>query len=409
MQQGTLFSSVSLSVGDVTRYLREVLDSDELLRNVWVMGEVSNASTPASGHLYFTLKDQTATLKCVMWKPQVMRLRFPLRAGMAIEVHGAISVYEQGGQYQLYADSIRAVGEGALYQEFLLLKNQLEAEGLFDPERKRSVPEAPAKIGIVTSPTGAALQDMLNTLRRRYPLAEVVIAPAVVQGEAAPAEIVAALQRLNAEAGLDVILIARGGGSLEDLWAFNDERVVRAVANSRVPVISGVGHETDFTLTDFAADLRAPTPTAAAELATPDRQDLREHLARTMQRLAAGAGMCLDSAVDDNRQLRARLERVSPARTINDQRQRLDELSQRAGMAWQHYLHSLQVEHRGRQQRLAALNPYAVLQRGYAIVSNSTGQVITQRKQVMPQEELNIQISDGKFSARVSETHSGEA
>ena len=408
MQQGTLFRSISLSVGDVTRYLRELLDSDDLLRDVWVMGEVSNASTPASGHLYFTLKDQTATLKCVMWKPQVMRLRFPLRAGMAIEVHGAVSVYEQGGQYQLYADSIRAVGEGALYQEFLLLKNQLEAEGLFDNERKRALPEMPAKIGIVTSPTGAALQDMLNTLSRRYPLAEVLISPAAVQGDAAPAEIVAALKRLNADPAVEVILIARGGGSLEDLWAFNDERVVRAVANSRVPVISGVGHETDFTLTDFAADLRAPTPTAAAELATPDRLDLAQRLAELSQRLAGSTESRLEGAAEDCERLRGRLERVSPLWDINNQRQRLDELSQRQAVAWQHRLQYLRVEHKGWQQRLAALNPYAVLQRGYAIVSNMDGQTIHSRKQVAEQADLAIQVSDGKFKVRVTDTRPGE-
>ena len=408
MQQGTLFKSISLSVGDVTRYLRELLDSDDLLRDVWVMGEVSNASTPASGHLYFTLKDQTATLKCVMWKPQVMRLRFPLRAGMAVEVHGAVSVYEQGGQYQLYADSIRAVGEGALYQEFLLLKNQLAAEGLFDNERKRALPEMPAKIGIITSPTGAALQDMLNTLRRRYPLAEVVISPAAVQGDAAPAEIVAALKRLNADSKVGVILIARGGGSLEDLWAFNDERVVRAVANSRVPVISGVGHETDFTLTDFAADLRAPTPTAAAELATPDCVDLAQRLGELTQRLAGSTELRLEDAAEDCERLRSRLERVSPLWSINNQRQRLDELSQRQAMAWQYRLQYLRVEHKGRQQRLAALNPYAVLQRGYAIVSNADGQTIHSRKQVSEQADLAVQVSDGKFRVRVTDTRPGE-
>jgi exodeoxyribonuclease VII large subunit len=408
MQQGTLFSSISLTVGDVTRYLRELLDSDDLLRDVWVTGEVSNASTPASGHLYFTLKDQTATLKCVMWKPQVMRLRFPLRAGMAVEVHGGISVYEQGGQYQLYADTIRPVGEGKLYQEFLLLKNQLEAEGLFDPEHRRALPEMPAKIGIVTSPTGAALQDMLNTLKRRYPLAEVVIAPAAVQGEAAPVEITAALTKLNAITDLDVILVARGGGSLEDLWAFNDERVVRAVAGSRVPVISGVGHETDFTLSDFAADLRAPTPTAAAELATPDKLDLAVRLRQVSQRLAASAESKLAGATDENASLRRRLERVSPLWAINNQQQRVDDLSQRGVLAWQNRIHYLRAENKGWQRRLAALNPYAVLQRGYAIVSDEQGQVISSTKQVSTDTALQIRVADGKIKAQVTETNSGE-
>jgi exodeoxyribonuclease VII large subunit len=408
MQQGTLFNSISLTVGDVTRYLRQVLDSDDVLRDVWVRGEVSNASTPASGHLYFTLKDPTATLKCVMWKPQVMRLRFPLRAGMAVEVHGAVSVYEAGGQYQLYADSIRQVGEGELYQEFLRLKSALEAEGLFDNERKRPLPEMPAKIGIVTSTTGAALQDMLNTLRRRYPLAEVVIAATAVQGEAAPAEIVKALKRLNAEPGVEVILIARGGGSLEDLWAFNDENVVRAVAASRAPIISGVGHETDFTLTDFAADLRAPTPTAAAELATPDVQDMGEQLAQLALRLAGSAEQTIVNAQADVDSLRSRLERVSPKAMIDNQRQRLDDLSTRSVTAWQNRLNYLLLERKGIQHRLEALNPYAVLQRGYAIVSRADGQLISKLGQVVEQEAIKIQVSDGKFDARVTGIHSEE-
>ncbi len=408
MQQGSLFTPTSLTVGDVTRYLRELMDSDDLLRDVWVMGEVSNASTPASGHMYFTLKDQSASLKCVMWKPQVLRLRFALRAGMAVEAHGAISVYEQGGQYQLYVDAIRPAGEGALYQEFLRLKAQLEAEGLFDPERKRPLPPAPAKIGIVTSPTGAALQDMLNTLRRRYPLAEVVIAPAAVQGEAAPAELVRALARLNAEPGIEVILIARGGGSMEDLWAFNDENVVRAVAESRIPVISGVGHEVDFTLTDFAADLRAPTPTAAAELATPDQADLRERLFTLSQDLNIAATMWVSDAKEMLRSLQARLERVSPQRSINDQRQRVDELTVRASLAAFNHLRLQRASLSGIAQRLSALNPTAVLARGYAIVRREDATVVRSVRQASPQTKISIQVSDGTFAACVSEEKAGE-
>lgn len=408
MRQGSFFAPKSLSVGDVTRYLRELMDSDEILRDVWIVGEVSNASTPASGHLYFTLKDQSASLKCVMWKPQVMRLHFALRAGMAVEAHGAIGVYEQGGQYQLYVDTIRPAGEGVLYQEFLRLKAQLEAEGLFDTEHKRPLPEAPAKIGIVTSPTGAALQDMLNTLRRRYPLAEVVVAPAAVQGEAAPAELIRALARLNAEPGVEVILIARGGGSIEDLWAFNDEGVVRAVAGSRVPVISGVGHEVDFTLTDFAADLRAPTPTAAAELATPDRADLRERLFALAQRLGNETATMLADQSDNLEGIKARLERVSPQRSINDQRQRIDELALRSSLALMNYLRLQKAANSGRAQRLNALNPTAVLARGYAIVCTESGTVVQSIRQALPQTKLQIQVSDGTFNAKVSDTKAGE-
>jgi exodeoxyribonuclease VII large subunit len=276
MFQAPLFPPPSLTVSDITRYLRELFESDEILHEVWVQGEISNLSRPASGHIYFTLKDQSAALKCVIWKQTAWRLPLSLQNGMAIEAHGAISIYERDGQYQLYADAVRLTGEGALYQEYLRLKARLEAEGLFDTERKRPLPELPAGIGVVTSATGAALQDILNTLRRRFPLVEVVLAPCAVQGEEAPPQIVNAIRSLNRTDGVDLILVARGGGSLEDLWAFNDERVVRAIADSDLPVITGIGHETDFTLADFAADVRAATPTAAAEQAVPDRAELRE-------------------------------------------------------------------------------------------------------------------------------------
>ncbi|MEJ2759898.1 MAG: exodeoxyribonuclease VII large subunit, partial [Anaerolineales bacterium] len=245
------------------------------MQDIWIRGEISNLSLPKSGHMYFTLKDAQASIRCVMWRSQVSRLLNLPQEGEAVEVHGSVSVYEAGGQYQLYADQIRPAGEGQLYQEFLKLKNKLEAEGLFDPDRKRPIPAAPKVVGVVTSPTGAAIRDMLNTLRRRYPLTAVVLAPASVQGESAPAEVAAAILRLNEYAHPDVILVGRGGGSIEDLWAFNSELVARAIAASPAPVISGVGHETDFTIADFVADLRAPTPTAAAELASPDQMEVR--------------------------------------------------------------------------------------------------------------------------------------
>ena len=251
MTQLSLFQPPSWTVTNLTRYLRVLLEGDANLQDIWVVGEISNLSRPASGHLYFTLKDSGAALRCVMWRNAVLRQPLLPQDGEAIEVHGSLSVYEAGGNYQLYADLIRPAGEGALYQEFLRLKARLEEEGLFADERKRPIPRWPKTIGIVTSPTGAALRDMLNTLKRRYPLVRVILAPTAVQGEEAPGGIVEAISRLNRIAQPDVILLARGGGSIEDLWAFNDERVARAIFASRVPVISGVGHETDFAIADF--------------------------------------------------------------------------------------------------------------------------------------------------------------
>lgn len=307
----------SYTVQEVNAYLRELMESDPTLQDIWVQGEVSNLSIPRSGHMYFTLKDAQATLRCVMWRSQVARLTYLPQDGDQVEIHGSISVYEAGGQYQLYADQIRPIGEGLLYQEFNRLKQKLQDEGLFDPERKRPVPYSPQTVGIVTSPTGAALRDMLNTLRRRYPLVEVVLSPTAVQGDAAPDEIVAALQRLNQVVQPDVILVARGGGSIEDLWAFNEEQVARAIAASIAPVICGVGHETDFTIADFVADLRAPTPSAAAELATPDQAELWERIEGWTTRLAGSMERQLGQMRGSLGQQERALEHLSPQARVN--------------------------------------------------------------------------------------------
>ena len=305
------------SVTSLTNYLREVLETDEILRDVCVRGEISNFSQPRSGHLYFTLKDNDSQLRCVMWKGQTFRLRFNPKDGQSVEAHGAMSFYPAGGQVQLYVDGMQPVGEGQLYQEFLRRKARLEAEGLFAPELKRPIPQFPHHIGVVTSPSGAALQDILNTLRRRLPLARVTLAPTAVQGAEAPAGIVSGLESLNALPDLDLIIIARGGGSIEDLWSFNDEAVAYAIRASRVPVISGVGHETDFTITDFAADLRAPTPTAAAELATPiTSADLAAELLAINQSLVMGLKTRLTSLRQDLLLAENRLQRHSPAQRV---------------------------------------------------------------------------------------------
>lgn len=386
------------SVSDLTQYVRDLLASDHNLQDVWVQGEVSNFSRPSSGHLYFTLKDSGAALKCVMWRNAAARQTFLPRDGDAIEVHGAIGVYEAAGAYQLYADILRPAGEGALYQEFLRLKARLEAEGLFDPARKRPLPRWPRRIGIVTSPTGAALRDMLNTLRRRYPQVEVILAPTPVQGEDAPAGVIAALRSL-AEIQPDVILVARGGGSIEDLWAFNDEGVARAIATCPIPVVTGVGHETDFTIADFAADLRAPTPTAAAELVTPNRDDLRVSLADLLERLRRATHATLVAQRWKVTSLHNRLRLHSPQARLQSNRQRVDELNRRSEIAISHSLKMRRAHLDSRQQRLAALDPCAVLGRGFAIVTHTAGDIIQQVDQVKAGEALTIRVSDGEFHA----------
>jgi exodeoxyribonuclease VII large subunit len=400
--QPTLFSTQQWTVSKLTFYIRKLLEENEVLQDVWVQGEISNLSRPASGHVYFTLKDANAALKCVMWKTSAARLRLGLRDGMDVEVHGRIGVYEVSGQYQLYADQIRPVGEGALYQEFMRLKAMLEAEGLFDPERKRLIPMFPHRIGIVTSATGAALRDMLNTLRRRLPLVEVILAPSPVQGVEAPPALVKALQALLLQSP-DVILLARGGGSIEDLWAFSDERVVRAVATSTIPIICGVGHETDFTLCDFAADLRAPTPTAAAELATQITMlDLRASLQNYRTRLVTATLQYLAEQKTSLSSLASQLRYVSPDRRIQSEHQRVDELTRRAHSSLFHHIQLESAHVKGMQRRLEALNPNAVLARGYAVVTRKEdGSVVSRVAQAS--DEMKVRVSDGEFEVRKRE------
>lgn len=401
MHQPSLFPPPSLSVSQITRYLRELFESDEILQDIWVQGEISNLSRPASGHVYFTLKDPYSALKCVVWKMTAMRLPLTLQSGMAIEAHGSIGIYERDGQYQLYVDAVRLTGEGALYQEFLRLKARMEAEGLFAAERKKTIPERPAKIGIATSASGAALQDILNTLRRRYPLAEVVLAPCAVQGDDAPPQIVRSIAALNLEPGVEVILVARGGGSLEDLWAFNDERVVRAIADSAIPVITGIGHETDFTLSDFAADLRAPTPTAAAEIAVPNAADLREQIRGLAGRLTYALQQTAGELRGMLTERMSRLEILSPAWRVRSDRQMLDELAGRLDQAESHRIQLMRSEVRSASRHLASLNPYAVIQRGYAIVTGAAGEIVRSVDQVQTDDVLDIQVSDGMILSRV--------
>jgi len=322
-----------------------------------------------------------------------------LRDGLEVEVHGKIGLYEPQGQYQLYADQIRPVGEGALYQEFMRLKAMLEAEGLFDPERKRNIPELPHKIGIVTSATGAALRDMLNTLRRRLPIVELILAPSPVQGTEAPPALVKAIDALD-HRQLDVIILARGGGSIEDLWAFNDERVVRAVADTLTPIICGVGHETDFTLCDFAADLRAPTPTAAAELATQITiLDLQAELQTYQTRLASSTLSLIAEQNISLSSLTSQLRYLSPARLIQSERQRVDELSRRGFMSVAYRVNLQKKFLEGAQKRLKALSPLAVLARGYAVVTRKAdGGVVSHVAQAS--EEMKVRVSDGEFEVR---------
>ncbi|MBN1262143.1 MAG: exodeoxyribonuclease VII large subunit [Anaerolineae bacterium] len=390
------------SVSEVTARIRALLERESYLQNLWVAGEVSNFSRASSGHLYFTLKDSGAQLGCVVWRTQVQGLGYAPRSGDRVVVHGRIGLYEAGGRYQLYVDVVQPAGLGTLYQEYERLKAKLEAEGLFAAGRKRPLPQFPRRIGVATSPTAAALRDVLNVLRRRFPLVDVLLSPTLVQGDAAPSRIVRALAALNARDDVDVILLVRGGGSLEDLWAFNDERVARAVAASRLPVISGVGHETDFSLADFAADLRAPTPSAAAELATPDQERLREQVHQLRARLERAGDLRLSDARQRWAQLERALAYVSPQARLSNARQRVDDLNARAEASLAHCLAAAVQRLQSATARLAALNPEAVLRRGYAIVRDrETGGIVGSVVETRPGQLLRIQFRDGSIPARV--------
>lgn len=388
------------TVSAITTYIRESLESDETLGDLWVAGEVSNWSRPPSGHVYFTLKDAGAAIRCVLWRSHAARVRFQPRDGDAVVLHGRVTVYEPRGEYQLQVDLIQPEGVGLLYQAYEQLKRRLEDEGLFDSARKRPLPPFPRRVGVVTSPTGAVLRDIANVMGRRYPLARLVVAPAAMQGLEAPDQVADALARLNRLGDIDVIIVARGGGSLEDLWAFNDERVARAIAASTVPVISAIGHETDFTIADLVADVRAPTPSAAAELAAPDSRDLANQVAESRQRLRGAAlrvALSLRRPLDEHSRL---LRRYSPDQIVARQRQRLDDLALRARAAAAKEYSMRREKWRGERGRLATLSPLATLARGYAIVRVAAdGAVVSRVAQAPTGQSLRVRVSDGEFGA----------
>ena len=390
------------TVGQLTSYVRQMFELDYRLRDIDVSGEISNFTRAASGHLYFTLKDATAQLKCVMWRAQAERLRFRPAEGDAVVAHGRLSVYEVGGVYQFYVDQLQPAGRGDLAIAFERLKDKLAAEGLFDAENKQSIPAFPRKIGIVTSADAAALRDILNVLQRRNPLVSVLIAPTLVQGESAPLQIVRALRWLDGRDDIDLILIARGGGSIEDLWAFNDERVARAVYVTRHPIISGVGHETDFTITDFVADLRAPTPSAAAALAVPDLSGLRPALADTAARLAAALADELATRRDAVRRQAQLLLLLSPRRLLDSDRQQVDALAGRLAVGLDRSLDRRRGRLAVAAAGLAAVSPLATLARGFAIVRDAEGRLIRSVAQARPGAAITIQLGDGAFGAQVT-------
>lgn len=390
-----------LTVSQLNTYLRELLDADEIVRDIWIEGEVSNFVRAASGHCYFTLKEGEAQIKSACWRSSVARIPSMPGNGDAVLAHGRVAFYEANGQVQLYVDMIRPAGVGLLHARFEQLKARLDAEGLFDLSRKRELPALPRRIGLATSPTGAALQDILKVLRRRYPLAEVVLAPCQVQGDGAADTVVEALYALY-EQQVDVIIVARGGGSAEDLWTFNEEVVARAAFASPVPLISGVGHETDTTIIDYVADLRAPTPSVAAEMVAPDVADLAGAIGLLQERMDELLRRRIDDAATGLDLLQARLAQYSPASRMQRDRQALDELVRRAGTRLAHSLALHRAQLAGAGAQLSALNPLATLGRGYAVVRRAAdGKIITSPAQAGAGDELVITVKGGEIAARM--------
>ena len=393
-------SSHVLRVGEVAAYLKALLGSDDVLADLWVRGEVSNLTRSSAGHTYFTLKDDAGQLRCVMFRGSSLGAR-ELAQGAGALAHGHVSLYEAQGTVQLYADFVQAEGVGSLHQQFEELKARLADEGLFEEARKRPLPPFPRRIGVVTSPQAAALQDVLRVLAARFPAVEVVLSPCLVQGEMAPAQIVAALRRLDAADGVDVVLLVRGGGSLEELWAFNDEDVARAIGVCRVPVVAGVGHETDITIADLVADLRMPTPSAAAAAVVPDwrecaadveacRTALREHVAGLI-----GASSRSVAAA------RRALTLASPLARVRADRQQVDVLASALTTAITHLVDLRRASVQACAGQLALLDPRATLARGYAIVTNPWGETVRDAAQVTPGEMLRVTVARGEFDVTV--------
>ncbi|MBP5270771.1 MAG: exodeoxyribonuclease VII large subunit [Clostridia bacterium] len=392
----------TLSVSQVNEYVKMLLDSDAVLTGLSVSGEISNFKRHYSGHIYFSLKDAGGALKCVMFAGNAAGLGFLPKDGDRVVAHGRVSVFPRDGVYQLYVSALTRAGLGELYAEFERLKKKLAAEGLFDAARKRQLPPFPREIGIVTSATGAAVRDMKNVLGRRWPAAKVVICPALVQGPGAPASIIAGIDRIESETAAELIIIGRGGGSFEDLSCFNDEALARRVAGCRIPVISAVGHETDYVLTDFVADLRAPTPSAAAELAVPDASEILHRIISLGSRVETAVMTKLRNASEALERTAALPALSSPGRMLDVYDENLASLTSRIYHSFRNIVELRAEKTEKLAASLKALSPVAVLERGYAIVRRESGETVASAEELHADDRIGILMSDGEIPAVVS-------
>lgn len=397
-------NTLVLSVSQLNRYIKMNFDADENLANIFISGEISNFTNHyRTGHLYFTLKDDSAAVRAVMFNSSAKRLKFMPEDGMKVIARGRVSVYEASGQYQLYVDDMQPDGVGALNLAYEQLKEKLQKEGLFSELHKKPLPPYPEKVGVITSPTGAAVRDIINVLGRRFPYAEIVFCPVLVQGDGAHLQLTDAVNLFNSERAADVIIIGRGGGSIEDLWEFNDEGLARAVYNSDIPVISAVGHETDFTICDFVADMRAPTPSAAAELAVPDANELQYALSALKNRMFLN----VSSGIADRR---SRLEYLtskgalkSPDEMLLNRSQRLDTAFSKMMSSYENRIGGKKVEFISAATALSKLDPMSVLMRGFAFVSDKSGKNVYSSQALAKGDKINVRFHDGSAVCEVKE------
>ncbi len=396
------------SVSEITDLLKSLIEQQPHLQNVWVQGQVSNYNKSAAGHIYFTLKDEKSQIRCALFRSSAVRVRFSLRDGEEVLVQGKIGIYAVRGEYQITVNNVEPIGIGALQRAFEELKQQLADEGLFDAHYKKPLPAYPKKIGVVTSATGAAFQDICQQLRKRYPLAKVLLHPTLVQGEGAAAGIAQALQVMNQRDDIDVLIVGRGGGSIEDLWAFNEELVARAIFAATIPVVSAVGHETDFTISDMVADYRAPTPSAAIEHIVPDQEELFAQLEGYDAWLRRIINDQLDAQQTRLQDLETRLAPTRRKDAIYQLHQTVDALDAACRTAVERRLNDSERDLRTFAQRLNALSPLATLERGYSISRKTDGEVLTSAEQVSIDDRVEIQLADGHLACRVEELSSEE-
>lgn len=385
------------TVSQINGYVKKILDHNIVLNNIWIKGEISNFKHHYSGHLYITLKDEGGVLKAVMFRSSAQSLAFEPSDGMKVLARGRISVYEAGGSYQLYIEEMIPDGVGELYIAYEQLKKQLEEEGLFDERHKKPIPQFPKRVGVVTASTGAAVRDIINVITRRYPMAEIVIYPAQVQGNGAAESVVRAIEYFNATQEVDTLIVGRGGGSIEDLWAFNEEITARAIFASKIPIISAVGHETDFTIADFVADLRAPTPSAAAEIAVPSVIELMNRINTCRQRISKN----ITGHIESGRLLLRRFKMKTPKDKIDDYNLKLDSLLRTMENSFKMKDMSLKKQLASAAAKLDALSPLQTLARGYSIPTTEDGTVIRSAKDMKKGMEFTLRLKDGSAECEV--------